>query len=101
MTDNTNGSNDMETNAIENDLKRYRTEVHVSLDESPFVWWQKAGSMYGSLKRLASHCQCAPCTVKPNFRKPLQEQINDQQKRFALKGSLIDPVLFLHFNQNS
>lgn len=101
MTENTRGSNDSETNNIETDLKRYRTEVLVSLDESPFLWWQKMGNMYGSLKRLAPHFQCVPCSVKPNFRKTFCEQICDQQKRFALKGSLIDIILFLHHNHSN
>uniref|UniRef100_A0A1A9WHJ5 BED-type domain-containing protein n=1 Tax=Glossina brevipalpis TaxID=37001 RepID=A0A1A9WHJ5_9MUSC len=88
-----------EQSSVETDLKRYRTEVYVSLDESPFLWWQKTGNTYGTLKHLAAVYQCVPCTVNMNFRKSLDEQIRAYQKRFMLVGKLIDAILFLHYNK--
>uniref|UniRef100_A0A1B0G0H2 BED-type domain-containing protein n=1 Tax=Glossina morsitans morsitans TaxID=37546 RepID=A0A1B0G0H2_GLOMM len=88
-----------EQSNVEADLKRYRTEVYVSLDESPFVWWQKTGNTYGTLKHLAATYQCVPCTVNMNFKKSLDEQIRAHQKRFMLVGSLIDAIFFLHCNK--
>ncbi|XP_037894421.1 uncharacterized protein LOC119640437 isoform X2 [Glossina fuscipes] len=88
-----------EQSNVEADLKRYRTEVYVNLDESPFVWWQKTGNTYGALKHLAAIYQCVPCTVNMNFKKSLDEQIRAHQKRFMLVGSLIDAILFLHCNK--
>ncbi|XP_039951667.1 uncharacterized protein LOC120768945 [Bactrocera tryoni] len=86
---------------IENDLKRYRTEVYVNLDESPFSWWNKLGHVYGSLKRLAPIYQCMPCVVNMNFKKPVKQQIYEQHKRFMLTGTLIDAILFLHNNNDN
>uniref|UniRef100_W8BY27 Zinc finger BED domain-containing protein 1 n=1 Tax=Ceratitis capitata TaxID=7213 RepID=W8BY27_CERCA len=86
---------------VENDLKRYRTEVYANLDESPFSWWNKLGHMFGSLKRLAPIYQCMPCVVNMNFKKPVKQQIYEQHKRFMLTGNLIDAILFLHNNNDS
>lgn len=85
-------------NSVENDLKRYRTDVYCSLDESPFLWWNRMGHMYGSLKHLAYQYQCVPCVVNMNYRKSIKQQILENQKRFLLTGNLIDAILFLHYN---
>ncbi|XP_023303257.2 uncharacterized protein LOC111685237 [Lucilia cuprina] len=85
-------------NSVETDLKRYRTDVYCSLDESPFLWWNRMGHMYGSLKHLAHQYQCVPCVVNMNYRKNIKEQILDSQKRYMLTGNLIDAILFLHYN---
>ncbi|XP_067621983.1 E3 SUMO-protein ligase ZBED1 [Eurosta solidaginis] len=86
---------------VENDLKRYRTEVYANLDESPFLWWNKLGHMYACLKRLAPIYQCIPCVVNMNFKKPVKQQIYEQHKRYMLTGSLIDAILFLHNNNEN
>ncbi|XP_053959025.1 uncharacterized protein LOC128863740 [Anastrepha ludens] len=86
---------------LESDLKRYRTEVYVNLDESPFSWWNKFGHMYGSLKRLAPIYQCMPCVVNMNFKKHVKQQIYEQHKRYMLTGNLIDAILFLHNNNDN
>lgn len=88
-----------EQNNIEADLRRYRTEVFVSLDESPFVWWARVGNIYGSLKPLAAIYQCVPCTVNMDSRKSLKQQILTHHKRFLLTGHLVDAILFLHYNK--
>lgn len=88
----------MVPNSVESDLKRYHTDVYCSLDESPFVWWDRMGHMYGSLKHLALQYQCVPCVVNMNYRKNLKQQILEGQKRYMLTGNLIDAILFLHYN---
>lgn len=85
-------------NSVENDLKRYRTDVYCSLDESPFLWWNRMGHMYVSLKHLAYQYQCVPCVVNMNYRKSIKQQILENQKRYLLTGNLIDAILFLHYN---
>lgn len=87
-----------EPSNVETDLKRYRSDVYVSLDESPFVWWSKMSHLYSSLKHLAVQYQCLPCVVNMNYKKPIKQQISEHQKRFMLTGNLIDAILFLHYN---
>lgn len=87
-----------EPNTIESDLKRYHSDVYCSLDESPFIWWNRMGHMYGSLKYLAQQYQCVPCVVNMTYRKNIKEQISESQKRYMLTGNLIDAILFLHYN---
>ena len=84
--------------SVESDLKRYRSEVTVSLDVSPFAWWTKMGSMYRTLLRLAPLYHCVPCSVNMSFKKPMREQIAEYQRRHMLTGNLIDAILFLHHN---
>ncbi|XP_017854621.2 uncharacterized protein LOC108599088 [Drosophila busckii] len=87
---------------VETDLKRYRNEVIVQLDESPIEWWQKMGHIYGTLRDLATLYQGVPGVVNLNFKKVLREQIYDYNKRFMLTGSpnQIDAILFLHRNNS-
>ncbi|EDW12248.1 uncharacterized protein LOC6576821 [Drosophila mojavensis] len=83
---------------VETDLKRYRNEVIVQLDESPIEWWNKMGHIYGTLRDLATLYQGVPGVVNLNFKKVLREQIYDYNKRFMLTGSQnqIDAILFLN-----
>ncbi|XP_030376679.1 uncharacterized protein LOC115625682 [Scaptodrosophila lebanonensis] len=85
---------------VESDLKRYRNEVHVQLDESPIEWWSKMGHIYGTLRDLATLYQGVPGVVTLEFKKLLREQIYDFNKRFLLTGSQIDAILFLHHHNN-
>ncbi|EDW03123.1 uncharacterized protein LOC6562822 [Drosophila grimshawi] len=87
---------------VETDLKRYRNEVIVQLDESPIEWWNKMGHIYGTLRDLSTLYQGVPGVVNLNFKKTLREQIYDYNKRFMLTGtqSQIDAVLFLHRNSS-
>lgn len=84
--------------SVETDLKRYRTDVYCSLDESPFAWWNKMSHLYGSLKHLATQYQCVPCVVNMNYKKNTKQQIMEHQQRYMLTGNLIDAILFLHYN---
>ncbi|KAH8395155.1 hypothetical protein KR222_001978 [Zaprionus bogoriensis] len=88
---------------VETDLKRYRNEVIVQLDESPIEWWNKMGNIYGTLRDLATLYQGVPGVVNLNFKKVLREQIYDYNKRFMLTGSQnqIDAILFLNRNSSS
>lgn len=87
---------------VETDLKRYRNEVIVQLDESPIEWWNKMGHIYGTLRDLATLYQGVPGVVNLNFKKVLREQIYDYNKRFMLTGSQnqIDAILFLNRNNS-
>lgn len=87
---------------VETDLKRYRNEVIVQLDESPIEWWNKMGHIYGTLRDLATLYQGVPGVVNLNFKKILREQIYDYNKRFMLTGSQtqIDAILFLNRNSS-
>ncbi|KAL7741901.1 hypothetical protein ACLKA6_012115 [Drosophila palustris] len=87
---------------VETDLKRYRNEVIVQLDESPIEWWNKMGHIYGTLRDLATLYQGVPGVVNLNFKKVLREQIYDYNKRFMLTGSQtqIDAILFLNRNSS-
>ncbi|XP_017042853.1 uncharacterized protein LOC108089214 [Drosophila ficusphila] len=85
---------------VETDLKRYRNEVVVQLDESPIEWWLKMGNIYGTLRDLATLYQSVPGVVTLSFKKALREQMYDFNKRFMLTGSQIDAILFLHHHNN-
>ncbi|XP_060645670.1 uncharacterized protein LOC132784222 [Drosophila nasuta] len=87
---------------VETDLKRYRNEVIVQLDESPIEWWNKMGHIYGTLRDLATLYQGVPGVVNLNFKKVLREQIYDYNKRFMLTGSQnqVDAILFLNRNSS-
>ncbi|XP_075151449.1 DNA replication-related element factor [Haematobia irritans] len=87
-----------EPSNVETDLKRYRSDVYVTLDESPFLWWNRMSHMYSTLKHLAVQYQCLPCVVNMNYKKSIKQQIEEHQKRFMLTGNLIDAILFLHYN---
>ncbi|XP_033157246.1 uncharacterized protein LOC117139184 [Drosophila mauritiana] len=86
--------------SVESDLKRYRNEVVVQLDESPIDWWLKMGHIYGTLRDLASLYHSVPGVVTLSFKKTLRDQIYDFNKRFMLTGSHIDAILFLHHHNN-
>jgi len=86
--------------SVESDLKRYRNEVVVQLDESPIEWWLKMGHIYGTLRDLASLYHSVPGVVTLSFKKALRDQIYDFNKRFMLTGSHIDAILFLHHHNN-
>ncbi|XP_017005665.2 uncharacterized protein Dref [Drosophila takahashii] len=86
--------------SVETDLKRYRNEVVVQLDESPIEWWLKMGHIYGTLRDLSSLYHSVPGVVSLSFKKALRDQIYDFNKRFMLTGSLIDAILFLHHHNN-
>ncbi|KAI8043215.1 uncharacterized protein LOC128262834 [Drosophila gunungcola] len=86
--------------SVESDLKRYRNEVVVQLDESPIEWWLKMGHVYGTLRDLATLYQSVPGVVTLSFKKALRDQIYDYNKRFMLTGSQIDAILFLHHHNN-
>ncbi|KAH8328471.1 hypothetical protein KR067_009830 [Drosophila pandora] len=85
---------------VETDLKRYRNEVVVQLDESPIEWWVKMGHIYGTLRDLATLYQSVPGVVTLSFKKMLRDQIYDFNKRFMLTGNQIDAILFLHHHSN-
>ncbi|XP_016979099.1 uncharacterized protein LOC108044560 [Drosophila rhopaloa] len=85
---------------VETDLKRYRNEVAVQLDESPIEWWLKMGHIYGTLRDLATLYQSVPGVVTLSFKKALRDQIYDFNKRFMLTGSQIDAILFLQHHNN-
>jgi len=85
---------------VETDLKRYRNEVVVQLDESPIEWWLKMGHIYGTLRDLSSLYHSVPGVVSLSFKKALRDQIYDFNKRFMLTGSHIDAILFLHHHNN-
>ncbi|XP_068151391.1 uncharacterized protein Dref [Drosophila tropicalis] len=85
---------------VETDLKRYRNEVIVQLDESPIEWWSKMGHIYGTLRDLAALYHGVPGVVTLNFKKTLRDQIYDYNKRFMLTGSQIDAILFLNHHNN-
>ncbi|KAH8287963.1 hypothetical protein KR018_010228 [Drosophila ironensis] len=85
---------------VESDLKRYRNDVVVPLDESPIEWWNKMGSMYGTLRVLASLYHSVPGVVALSFKKNLREQMHDFNKRLMLTGNQIDAILFLHHHNN-
>ncbi|KAH8410259.1 hypothetical protein KR009_010227 [Drosophila setifemur] len=86
--------------SVETDLKRYRNEVIVQLDESPIEWWLKMGHIYGTLRDLATLYQSVPGVVTLSFKKVLRDQIYDFNKRFMLTGNQIDAILFLHHHSN-
>ncbi|XP_017075793.1 uncharacterized protein LOC108110995 [Drosophila eugracilis] len=86
--------------SVETDLKRYRNEVVVQLDESPIEWWHKMGHIYGTLRDLSTLYHSVPGVVTLSFKKALRDQIYDFNKRFMLSGSQIDAILFLHHHNN-
>ncbi|XP_022222605.1 uncharacterized protein LOC111074199 [Drosophila obscura] len=85
---------------VETDLKRYRNEVIVQLDESPIEWWLKMGHIYATLRDLATLYQSVPGVVTLSFKKALREQIYDFNKRSMLTGNQIDAILFLNHHNN-
>ncbi|KAH8255599.1 hypothetical protein KR038_007016 [Drosophila bunnanda] len=85
---------------VETDLKRYRNEVIVQLDESPIEWWHKMGHIYGTLRDLATLYQSVPGVVTLSFKKALRDQIYEFNKRYMLTGNQIDAILFLHHHSN-
>ncbi|XP_034668894.1 uncharacterized protein LOC117901991 [Drosophila subobscura] len=85
---------------VETDLKRYRNEVVVQLDESPIEWWVKMGHIYPTLCDLATLYQSVPGVVTLSFKKALREQIYDFNKRSMLTGNQIDAILFLNHHRN-
>ncbi|XP_037959546.1 uncharacterized protein LOC119688939 [Teleopsis dalmanni] len=86
---------------IERELKRYRNEVYVSLDGSPYQWWNQFGKAYGNLQKIAKIYQCVPCIINMNFKKPIYQQIADHNKRFMLTSSCLDAILFLHHHNGN
>ena len=85
--------------AEEKEIRNYKLEESIYLNDDPLEWWMKNEKRYPSLSLLAKHLLAIPATSVPSERMFSKAGCILNNKRSSLSSEMANQLIFLSHNR--